>query len=62
MLPDNTVPRCAIDECWFPITIINGGAASALIKVSKDGSLAHYLLADISSPYSGYISYPVAES
>ena len=62
MLPDNTVPRCAIDECWFPITIINGGAASALIKVSKDGSLSHYLLADISGPYTGYISYPVAES
>ena len=61
MLPDDTVPRCAINECWSPITDTNGGTFNALIRVSMQGALGHYKLSDTSKAYSGYFSYPVAE-
>ena len=61
MLPDDTVPRCAINECWSPITDTNGGTFNALIRVSMQGGLGHYKLSDTSKAYSGYFSYPVAE-
>ena len=61
MLPDDTVPRCAINECWGVISDISGSTNNALIRVSQEGCLGHYILNDITKAYSGYFSYPVAE-
>lgn len=62
MLPDDTVPRCAINECWGVITDVSGSTNNALIRVSQEGCLGHYILNDITKVYSGYFSYPVKES
>ena len=62
MLPDDTVPRCAINECWGVITDVSGSTNNALIRVSQEGCLGHYILNDITKAYSGYFSYPVKEN
>ena len=62
MLPDDTVPRCAINECWGVITDVSGSTNNALIRVSQEGCLGHYILNDITKVYSGYFSYPVKEN
>lgn len=62
MLPDDTVPRCAINECWGVISDVSGSTNNALIRVSQEGCLGHYILNDITKAYSGYFSYPVKES
>ena len=62
MLPDDTVPRCAINECWGVISDVSGSTNNALIRVSQEGCLGHYILNDITKVYSGYFSYPVKEN
>ena len=62
MLPDNTIPKCAIRERWYVMTDTTDATNNILISVRQDGSMGHYKVGNVDKVYSGSFSYPVAES